>query len=237
MLPHLCCPLYTSLAEDAAATDVMCCGMYVKHGGEVPGTPWRSHWAPRSGDPGGLLQSWGLWDKDGLSDQMKPPRTGHCGQQDDVCLLWRQLCPQQGGRPELLSSSQIFFLYSVTIFFSSEHALVCIFCQSDSWEPVTQKTVKWVTLIAHKLWACETTESLIGLSVLQLHFACRVGVSVFAVLSSLSLCMFVVSQAPQSKGCISCLPNLSSKNAQYHPYCLSRELPTRDCSLLNLSTD
>lgn len=50
---------------------------------------------PRSEDPVGLLQSWGLSDRGGLSDQMMPPKTGHCVQQDaaiscgDSCVLKR----------------------------------------------------------------------------------------------------------------------------------------------------
>lgn len=82
------------------------------------------------------------------------------------------------------------------------------------------------------VWAYETTESLKGLSVLLLHFACneaeskrlvakhRAGVSVVAVLSSQSLHVCLVSGFTV-KGCISCLPNLSSKATQYHPCCNS----------------
>jgi len=85
---------------------------------------WKSHWAPRCGDSGGLLPDWG-----GLSDQTKPCRTGHCGQQEAASSCGESCFLNRVGdlsRPPHKS----FFFIMLLFFCSSEHALVCIFCQS-----------------------------------------------------------------------------------------------------------
>lgn len=169
MLSHLCFPLHTIPSEKAAADDVKCWGMYVKggmrghlvHSEQVTG-PQDLDTQIACSSLGALRPEWPQWPNKTTQNWLL--WSTRCWQ-----LLWKQLCPSQGGTSESLSSSQIFFLYHVAIyFFSSEHALVYIFCQSagsmwprSSWAPYElvrpQKvyTVKCFTLIFCLQWSWE----------------------------------------------------------------------------------
>lgn len=87
MLSHLCCSLYTRLAENAAEAEVWgihvnCAGGYQVCSGDVT--------EPQSLE---AQMAWVFPDWHGLSDHMKLSRTGHCVQQDaasscrDSCIL------------------------------------------------------------------------------------------------------------------------------------------------------
>lgn len=83
---------------------------------------------------------WPQWPNE--ATQKWPLQSARCCQ-----LLWRQLSPQQGGRSES-PASQIFFLYHVTTFFFFFWACPSLYLLPVSWDPVTQKPIRWVTLKA-----------------------------------------------------------------------------------------
>lgn len=101
-------------------------GVYIQMCWAVPGVFWRGHWAPRPRGPHGLgvpRLGWPQWPCETIQNWLLC--SARCCQ-----LLWRQLCPQRCGRSECPLSSQILFLYCISgLSCSSEHALVCIFCQ------------------------------------------------------------------------------------------------------------
>lgn len=165
MLSHLCFPLHTTPSEKAAADDVKCWGMYVKggmrgylvHSEQVTG-PQDLDTQIACSSLGALRLKWPQWPNKTTQNWLL--WSTRCWQ-----LLWKQLCPSQGGTSESLSSSQIFFLYHVAIyFFSSEHALVYVFAsQLGVCDPEAHEL--HMSLLDHT--------KCIRLSVLHLYFACN----------------------------------------------------------------
>lgn len=146
MLSHLCCPLYNCLSEDAKVADVMCWGMYVKCSGEVPGTLWRSHWAPRTGDPGSLLQSGGSQNGVASVTKQSHPELATAVSKMLPALVETAVSSTEWEIWVALLFTDLFSLSCYYIFFF--WACPSLYLLPVSWEPVTQMPIRWVTLKA-----------------------------------------------------------------------------------------
>lgn len=140
MLSHLCFPLHTTPSEKAAADDVKCWGMYVK------GTLWTSHWTPRSGHPDRLLQPGSSQTRVASVTKRNHPELATMINKM-LMVLVKTVVSFTGWDIWVAVLTNIFSLSCCYLFFFF-WACSSLYLLPVTWEHVTQKPMRWVTLKA-----------------------------------------------------------------------------------------